>query len=83
MALAGVIVIILIIVIIVVVIRRSKTYKKEEAPEPTKVIIDQPPVYPNDPVELRRMQFSTPGKGLASFLVAILDICRNYCLMLE
>ena len=53
--------IILIIIIIVVVIRRNKTHKKEEAPEPTKVIMDQPPVYPNDPVELRRMQFSTPG----------------------
>ena len=58
---AGVTVIILVIIIIVVVIRRKKTYNKEDAPEPTKIVIDQPPTYPNDPVELRRMQFSTPG----------------------
>lgn len=58
----GCVVIGLVIAIIVITIRRKKTQKKEKAPEPTKVVIDQPPTYPNDPVELRRMNFSTPGK---------------------
>ncbi|XP_067952178.1 receptor-type tyrosine-protein phosphatase delta-like isoform X2 [Watersipora subatra] len=56
----GVIVIILIVVIVVVVIRRSKT-QKEKAPEQVMLQLDQPPVYPTDPVELRRLQYSTPG----------------------
>ena len=45
--------------------RRRKSQRKEKTPEVTKVTVDVPS-HPSDPVEMRRLNFQTPGKDVSS-----------------
>ncbi|XP_053394772.1 tyrosine-protein phosphatase Lar-like isoform X3 [Mercenaria mercenaria] len=60
-ACAGVVLIVIGCAVFALVMRR-KTTRKEKAPEPTsKMIVDNIPPHPTDPVELRRQHYQTPA----------------------
>ncbi|XP_060552122.1 tyrosine-protein phosphatase Lar-like isoform X4 [Ruditapes philippinarum] len=60
-ACAGVVLIVIGCAVFALIMRR-KTTRKEKAPEPaSKLIVDNIPPHPTDPVELRRQHYQTPA----------------------
>ena len=52
---------------------RRRTQRKEKPQEPPKVMVDVPS-HPSDPVEMRRLNFQTPGEYHSFSISSITDI---------